>query len=75
MDNMIGHSDQWEEQRQEVRALIGQYEGRFYNLLQQSREPLTKQLTDNKVRNQLELSTFPHLYPSVYNQNQTHFMA
>ncbi|KAM4633849.1 utrophin isoform 3-T3 [Polymixia lowei] len=49
LENMIGHSDQWEEQRQEVNALIGQNEGRFHNLLQQSREPLTKQLADNKA--------------------------
>ncbi|XP_076011058.1 utrophin-like isoform X2 [Genypterus blacodes] len=49
LDQMIGHSNQWEGQRQEVNALIGQNEGRFYNLLQQSRDPLTKQLADNKV--------------------------
>uniref|UniRef100_A0A8C8HLF0 Utrophin n=1 Tax=Oncorhynchus tshawytscha TaxID=74940 RepID=A0A8C8HLF0_ONCTS len=49
LDSMIGHSDQWEEQRQEVKALIGQNEGRLHNLLQLSREPLTKQLSDNKV--------------------------
>uniref|UniRef100_A0A8C7QRZ1 Utrophin n=1 Tax=Oncorhynchus mykiss TaxID=8022 RepID=A0A8C7QRZ1_ONCMY len=48
LDSMIGHSDQWEEQRQEVKALIGQNEGRLHNLLQLSREPLTKQLSDNK---------------------------
>lgn len=50
LDNMIGHSNQWEEQRKEVKALIGHNEGRFHNLLQQSRDPLTKQLADNKVR-------------------------
>uniref|UniRef100_A0A8C7ML59 Utrophin n=1 Tax=Oncorhynchus kisutch TaxID=8019 RepID=A0A8C7ML59_ONCKI len=49
LDSMIGHSDQWEEQRLEVKALIGQNEGRLHNLLQLSREPLTKQLSDNKV--------------------------
>ncbi|KAM7367861.1 hypothetical protein PAMP_014130 [Pampus punctatissimus] len=49
LDNMIGHSNQWEEQRKEVKALIGHNEGRFHNLLQQSRDPLTKQLADNKV--------------------------
>ncbi|XP_056150942.1 dystrophin isoform X3 [Lampris incognitus] len=49
LDNMIGHSIQWEEQRQEVKALIGHNEGRFHNLLQQSRDPLTKQLMDNKA--------------------------
>lgn len=50
LDNMTGHSNQWEEQRKEVKALIGHNEGRFHNLLQQSRDPLTKQLADNKVR-------------------------
>lgn len=50
LDDMIGHSSQWEEQRKEVKALIGHHEGRFHNLLQQSRDPLTKQLADNKVR-------------------------
>uniref|UniRef100_UPI0037E8DCF8 utrophin isoform X4 n=1 Tax=Semicossyphus pulcher TaxID=241346 RepID=UPI0037E8DCF8 len=49
LDNMIGHSNQWEEQRKEVHALIGHNEGRFHNLLQQSRDPLTKQLADNKA--------------------------
>lgn len=50
LDNMIGHSNQWEELRKEVKALIGHNEGRLHNLLQQSRDPLTKQLADNKVR-------------------------
>ncbi|GLD69340.1 dystrophin-like protein [Lates japonicus] len=49
LDNMTGHSNQWEEQRKEVKALIGHNEGRFHNLLQQSRDPLTKQLADNKA--------------------------
>lgn len=50
LDNMIGHSNQWEEQRKEVMGLIGHHEGRFHNLLQrQSRDPLTEQLKDNKV--------------------------
>ncbi|KAL0967779.1 hypothetical protein UPYG_G00256790 [Umbra pygmaea] len=49
LDNMIGHSNQWEEQRQEVKALIGQNEGRLQNLVQPSREPLTQQLSENKV--------------------------
>ncbi|TKS76128.1 Utrophin Dystrophin-related protein 1 [Collichthys lucidus] len=49
LDNMIGHSNQWEEQRKEVKALIGHTDGRFHNLLQQSRDPLTKQLADNKA--------------------------
>ncbi|CAL1586531.1 unnamed protein product [Knipowitschia caucasica] len=49
LDNMIGHSNQWEEQRQEVTALIGHNEGRFLHLLQQSRDPLTKQISENKA--------------------------
>ncbi|XP_033999363.1 dystrophin isoform X2 [Trematomus bernacchii] len=49
LDNMIGHSNQWEEQRKEVNALVGHNEGRFHNLLQQSGDPLTKQLADNKA--------------------------
>uniref|UniRef100_A0A673A2L1 Utrophin n=1 Tax=Sphaeramia orbicularis TaxID=375764 RepID=A0A673A2L1_9TELE len=49
LDNMIGHSNQWEEQRKEVTALIGSNEGRFHNMLQQSRDPLTKQLAVNKA--------------------------
>uniref|UniRef100_A0A669BS51 Utrophin n=1 Tax=Oreochromis niloticus TaxID=8128 RepID=A0A669BS51_ORENI len=50
LDNMIGHSNQWEEQRKEVMGLIGHHEGRFHNLLQrQSRDPLTEQLKDNKL--------------------------
>ncbi|XP_051736087.1 utrophin isoform X2 [Ctenopharyngodon idella] len=49
LDHMIGHSDQWEEQRRNVKALIGQNEMRLHNLLQQSREPLTKQISDSKV--------------------------
>ncbi|XP_068198088.1 utrophin isoform X3 [Antennarius striatus] len=49
LDNMIGHSNQWEVQRKEVKAIIGHNEGRFHSLLQQSRDPLTKQLADNKA--------------------------
>ncbi|KAM9353992.1 utrophin isoform 2-T2 [Pholidichthys leucotaenia] len=49
LDNMIEHSNQWEEQRKEVKAFIAHHEGRFHNLLQrQSRDPLTEQLKDNK---------------------------
>lgn len=63
LDNMIGHSNQWEERRKEVKALIGHSEGRFHNLLQQSgRDPLTKQLADNKVRENLTAKLCP-VYP------------
>lgn len=50
LDCMIGHSDQWQELRRQVKALIGQSEMRLHNLLQMGREPLTKQISDNKVR-------------------------
>uniref|UniRef100_A0A7N9AK67 Utrophin n=1 Tax=Mastacembelus armatus TaxID=205130 RepID=A0A7N9AK67_9TELE len=49
LDNMIGHSRQWEEQRKEVKALIGHNEGHLHSLLQLSGDPLTKQLADNKA--------------------------
>lgn len=58
LDDMIGHSNQWEEQRREVKAFIGHNEGRFHNLLQQSTEPLTKQLADNKVREKFDCCSF-----------------
>lgn len=54
LDSMIVDSNQWEEQRKEVKALFGHSEGRFHNLLQQSRDPLTKQLADNKVREKFQ---------------------
>uniref|UniRef100_A0A673JHB2 Utrophin-like n=1 Tax=Sinocyclocheilus rhinocerous TaxID=307959 RepID=A0A673JHB2_9TELE len=49
LECMIGHSDQWEEQRHQVKALIGQHEMHLHNLLQLSRGPLTKQISDNKA--------------------------
>ncbi|XP_047429770.1 dystrophin isoform X4 [Mugil cephalus] len=48
LDNMIGHSNQWEEQRKEVKALIGHTEERLHGLVQRSKDPLTKQLEDSK---------------------------
>ena len=53
---MITHSDQWEDQRGQVNALIDQHEARLRNLLQMSRDPLTKQIGDNKVREKAEIS-------------------
>lgn len=58
LDNMTGHSNKWEEQRKELKALLGLNEGRFHNLLQQSGDPLTKQLADNKVREKFHCLTF-----------------
>ncbi|XP_058618771.1 dystrophin-like isoform X6 [Onychostoma macrolepis] len=49
LECMIGHSDQWEEQRHKVKALIGQNEMLLHNLLQLNQEPLTKQISDNKA--------------------------
>lgn len=53
LDNMIGHSNQWEEQRKELKAFIGHNEGRLHNLVQRPRDPLTKQREDSKVRKEL----------------------
>ncbi|XP_059397183.1 utrophin-like isoform X3 [Carassius carassius] len=67
LECMIGHSDQWEEQRHKVNSLIGQNEMRLNNLLQLSREPLTKQISDNKAflqelsRGQESLTSFNEL--------------
>ncbi|KAI5096115.1 utrophin [Silurus meridionalis] len=49
LDHMTTHSDQWQDQWARVKSLIGQNEARMYNLLQTSREPLTKQIGDNKA--------------------------
>uniref|UniRef100_A0A671WV82 Utrophin n=1 Tax=Sparus aurata TaxID=8175 RepID=A0A671WV82_SPAAU len=76
LDNMIGHSNQWEEQRKEVKALIGHNEGRFHNLLQQSRDPLTKQLADNKVREkrQLGLTQSSQAAVAAFNELSNHLL-
>lgn len=50
LDHMTTHSDQWQDQWARVKTLIGQNEVHLHNLLQMSREPLTKQIGDNKVR-------------------------
>ncbi|XP_028253113.1 dystrophin isoform X2 [Parambassis ranga] len=67
LDNMIGHSNQWEEQRKEVKGLIGHNEGRLHNLVQRPRDPLTKQLEDSKeflqslARGQATIAAFNEL--------------
>uniref|UniRef100_W5K083 Utrophin n=1 Tax=Astyanax mexicanus TaxID=7994 RepID=W5K083_ASTMX len=67
LDRMITHSDQWEDQRGQVNALIGQNEACLHNLLQMGRDPLTKQIGDNKAflqdlsRDQLTVATFNEL--------------
>ncbi|XP_053338740.1 utrophin-like isoform X2 [Clarias gariepinus] len=49
LDHMTAHSEQWRDQWARVKALIGHNEARLHNLLQTSREPLTKQIGDNKA--------------------------
>ncbi|XP_060750696.1 utrophin-like isoform X3 [Tachysurus vachellii] len=49
LDHMTTHSEQWQDQWARVKALIGQNEARLHNLLQTSRDPLTKQIGDNKA--------------------------
>ncbi|XP_047663229.1 utrophin isoform X2 [Tachysurus fulvidraco] len=49
LDHMTTHSEQWQDQWARVKALIGQNEARSHNLLQMSRDPLTKQIGDNKA--------------------------
>ncbi|XP_060793676.1 utrophin isoform X3 [Neoarius graeffei] len=49
LDHMTTHSDQWQDQWARVKTLIGQNEVHLHNLLQMSREPLTKQIGDNKA--------------------------
>ncbi|XP_054616989.1 utrophin isoform X8 [Dunckerocampus dactyliophorus] len=77
LDNMIGHSDQWEGQRREVQALIGHKEGWFHSLLQQPADPLTKQLADNKAfllelsRGQASVAAFNELSNHLLHQYST----
>ncbi|XP_037541797.1 dystrophin [Nematolebias whitei] len=67
LDNMIVHSDQWEEKRKEVKALIANNEGHLHNLLQHPSDPLTKQLEDCKEvfqtlgRDQVTVTAFTEL--------------
>ncbi|XP_058266375.1 utrophin isoform X2 [Hemibagrus wyckioides] len=49
LDHMTTHSELWQDQWARVKALIGQNEARLHNLLQTSREPLTKQIGDSKA--------------------------
>nr|XP_061785642.1 dystrophin-like isoform X2 [Nerophis lumbriciformis] len=77
LDNMIGHSDQWEAHRREVQALIGHKDGWFHSLLQQSTDPLTKQLADNKAfllemsRGQATLAAFNELSNHLLHEYST----
>ncbi|XP_035377237.1 utrophin-like isoform X3 [Electrophorus electricus] len=67
LERMIAHSDQWQDQRSQVKALIGQNEAHLHNLLQKSRDPLTKQIGENKAflqdvgREQVTVATFNEL--------------
>ncbi|KAF4078503.1 hypothetical protein AMELA_G00199850 [Ameiurus melas] len=66
LDHMTSHSDQWQDQFARVKALIGQNDARLHNLLQMSREPLTKQISDNKAFLQ-DLSR-EHVTVSAFNE-------
>uniref|UniRef100_A0A8C3P8N8 Utrophin n=1 Tax=Chrysemys picta bellii TaxID=8478 RepID=A0A8C3P8N8_CHRPI len=47
---MLSDSMQWDQQRQEMEQLIGQYDIRLHMLLQAPKETLIKQISENKVR-------------------------
>ncbi|TSL61145.1 Utrophin [Bagarius yarrelli] len=66
LDHMTTHSVQWQDQWARVKTLIGQNEARLHNLLQTSREPLTKQIGDNKALLQ-ELSR-DHVTVAAFNE-------
>lgn len=46
---MLTDSMKWDDQKQEMEKLIGQYEIHQHALLQSSKEKLTKQISENKV--------------------------
>ncbi|XP_060548244.1 utrophin isoform X1 [Pantherophis guttatus] len=46
---MLTDSMKWDEQKQEMEKLIGQYEIHLHALLQSSKEKLTKQISENKI--------------------------
>ncbi|XP_028903681.1 utrophin isoform X4 [Ornithorhynchus anatinus] len=49
LQDMLSDSLQWNDQRQETEQLFRHYEVRFHTLLQAPKEPLVKQLPENKV--------------------------
>ncbi|RVE55785.1 hypothetical protein OJAV_G00229940 [Oryzias javanicus] len=74
LDDMTVHSNQWEEQRKEVTALVGHTDGHFQHLLQRSRDPLTKQFEDSKEflqtlgRGQAKVAAFNELSNQLLQQ-------
>uniref|UniRef100_A0A670Z167 Utrophin n=1 Tax=Pseudonaja textilis TaxID=8673 RepID=A0A670Z167_PSETE len=46
---MLTDSIKWDDQKQEMEKIIGQYEVHLHALLQSSKEKLTKQISENKV--------------------------
>ncbi|KAG8123766.1 hypothetical protein E2320_019129 [Naja naja] len=46
---MLTDSMKWDDQKQEMEKLIGQYEIHLHALLQSSKEKLTKQISENKI--------------------------
>ncbi|XP_061480028.1 utrophin isoform X2 [Rhineura floridana] len=46
---MLSDSMKWDDQKQEMEKLIGQYEIHLHALLQSPKEKLTKQISDNKM--------------------------
>ncbi|XP_064412021.1 dystrophin isoform X2 [Latimeria chalumnae] len=49
LEEMLSDSIRWEERRQETEKLMVQNEKRLQNLLQASKDPLVKQLAENKM--------------------------
>lgn len=58
--HMLSDSMKWDEQKQEMEKLIGQYEIHLHALLQSPKEKLTKQISENKVSSNM-LFNFPFL--------------
>uniref|UniRef100_A0A670YZV5 Utrophin n=1 Tax=Pseudonaja textilis TaxID=8673 RepID=A0A670YZV5_PSETE len=46
---MLTDSIKWDDQKQEMEKIIGQYEVHLHALLQSSKEKLTKQISENKI--------------------------
>ncbi|XP_069810343.1 utrophin isoform X2 [Dendropsophus ebraccatus] len=49
LQDMMADSIKWEELRREIQSVLDQTDFRLYTLSQTSRDPLTKQVTENKV--------------------------
>uniref|UniRef100_A0A8C5I3D6 Utrophin n=1 Tax=Gouania willdenowi TaxID=441366 RepID=A0A8C5I3D6_GOUWI len=71
LDNMIGQSNEWEEQRKEIKALIGHHDEHLHHLLQRTRDPLTKQLEDTLGRDQATVAAFNDLSNQLLQEYST----